>query len=236
MLSISGDFNPDQALQEVEKYFGSIPARQTPAYVPPPAPEQSEERTEVMFDPNATLPAFHLAYHIPPDRTPDHYALELLAIILGDGESSRLYQKLIKQEEICQDIAVGTDDRRGPDLLSVWAVMASGHTNEQAQKLIFSELDSIAADGVTARELEKAKNRVRATFVFGLQSNMLRSQRLAEFELFWGDANLLKLELDHYLRVTAEDIKRVAGTYFNPANRTVLDVLPGTAPAAPKEN
>jgi len=236
VLSISGDFNPDQALQEVEKYFGNIPARQTPPYVPPPAPEQNEERTEVMFDANATLPAFHLAYHIPPDRTPDHYALELLSIILGDGESSRLYQKLIKQEEICQDIAVGTDDRRGPDLLSVWAVMASGHTNEEAQKLIFSELDSIAADGVTARELEKAKNRVRATFVFGLQSNMLRSQRLAEFELFWGDANLLKLELDHYLRVTAEDIKRVAGTYFNPANRTVLDVLPGTAPAAPKEN
>ena len=236
VLSISGDFNPDQALQEVEKYFGSIPARQTPAYVPPPAPEQSEERTEVMFDPNATLPAFHLAYHIPPDRTPDHYALELLAIILGDGESSRLYQKLIKQEEICQDIAVGTDDRRGPDLLSVWAVMASGHANEEAQKLIYSEFDSIAADGVTARELEKAKNRVRSTFVFGLQSNMLRSQRLAEFELFWGDANLLKLELDHYLRVTAEDIKRVAGAYFNPANRTVLDVLPGTAPAAPKEN
>ncbi|MFZ1866357.1 MAG: pitrilysin family protein [Polyangiales bacterium] len=236
VLSISGDFNPDQALQEVEKYFGSIPARQTPPYVPPPAPEQNEERTEVMFDSNATLPAFHLAYHIPPDRTPDHYALELLAIILGDGESSRLYQKLIKQEEICQDIAVGTDDRRGPDLLSVWAVMASGHANEEAQKLIYSEFDSIAADGVTARELEKAKNRVRSTFVFGLQSNMLRSQRLAEFELFWGDANLLKLELDHYLRVTAEDIKRVAGTYFNPANRTVLDVLPGTAPAAPKEN
>jgi predicted Zn-dependent peptidase len=114
--------------------------------------------------------------------------------------------------------------------------MASGHANEEAQKLIYSEFDSIAADGVTARELEKAKNRVRSTFVFGLQSNMLRSQRLAEFELFWGDANLLKLELDHYLRVTAEDIKRVAGTYFNPANRTVLDVLPGTAPAAPKEN
>ncbi|MGD8826812.1 MAG: pitrilysin family protein, partial [Myxococcales bacterium] len=235
VVSISGDFDPDQAMKLVKKYFGPIPSRQTPAYVPPAFPKQTEERTEVMYDANATLPAFHLAYHIPPDRTPDHYALELLAIILGDGESSRLYQKLIKQEEICQDIAIGTDDRRGPDLISMWAVMASGHEPREAQKLIFEELDSIAAHGVTARELEKAKNRVRSSFVFSLQSNMSRSQRLAEFELFWGDANLLKLELDHYLRVTAEDIERVAGTYFAPANRTVLDVLPGPGPTASKE-
>lgn len=234
VLSISGDFNTEEALRLVEKHFGDIPARKTPPYIPPPPPEQTEERTETMYDPNATLPAFHLAYHIPPSRTPDHYPLEMLAIILGDGESSRLYQKLIKQEEICQDIAVGTDDRRGPDLFSVWAVMSSGRANEEAQKLIFSEIESIAAEGIDPRELEKAKNRVRAAFVFGLQSNMSRSQRLAEFELFWGDANLLKLELDHYLGVTAEDIERVAGTYFQPSNRTVLNVLPGTAPA-PKD-
>jgi predicted Zn-dependent peptidase len=235
VLSISGDFDPEEAMRLVEEHFGDIPARQTPAYIPPAPPVQSEERTETMYDSNATLPAFHLAYHIPPDRAPDHYPLELLAIILGDGESSRLYQKLIKREEICQDIAVGTDDRRGPDLFSVWGVMASGHGNEEAQKLIFSELDSIAADGVTPRELEKAKNRVRAAFVFGLESNMARSQRLAEFELFWGDANLLKDELDRYLSVTADDIKRVAGAYFGPTNRTVLDVLPGAAPVAREE-
>ncbi len=231
VLSISGDFQTEEALRLVEKHFGSIDPRQTPPYIPPPPPEQTEERTETMYDPNATLPAFHLAYHIPPSRTPDHYALEMLAIILGDGESSRLYQKLIKQEEICQDIAVGTDDRRGPDLFSVWAVMASGHANDEAQALIFAEIDSIAAEGVSARELQKAKNRVSAGFVFGLQSNMSRSQRLAEYELYWGDANLLKLELDHYLRVTADDIKRVAGLYFKPENRTVLDVQPGPAPA-----
>ncbi|KPK16896.1 MAG: hypothetical protein AMJ62_03695 [Myxococcales bacterium SG8_38] len=234
VLSISGDFDTEETLRLVETYFGAIPVRKTPPYIAPPPPEQTEERTETMYDPNATLPAFHLAYHIPPSRTPDHYALELLAIVLGDGESSRLYQKLIKEEAICQDIAVGTDDRRGPDLLSVWAVMSSGHANEQAQKLIFAEFDSIAAEGIDPRELEKAKNRIRAAFVFGLQSNMSRSQRLAEFELFWGDANLLKLELDHYLAVTGDDIKRVAGTYFQASNRTVLDVLPGTA-AAPKE-
>jgi zinc protease len=232
VLSISGDFKVDEAMQLVEKYFGGIPARVTPAYSEPAPPQQDSERVETMYDANATLPAFHVAYHIPPSRSPDHYAVEMLALVLGDGESSRLYQTLVKQKEICQDVAVGTDDRRGPDLFSVWAVMASGHAPREAQEIIFAELQSIATKGVTARELEKAKNRIKADFVFGLQSNMARSQQLGEFELYWGDANLLKLELDRYLTVSTDDIKRVANTYFNATDRTVLDVLPGTAPTS----
>jgi len=230
VLSISGDFDPDQAMKLVREYFGDIPRRETPVFEAPPFAPQAGEQRETMFDPNATLPAFHLAYHIPQSRTPDHYALEMLALILGDGESSRLYQRLVKRDEICQEVSVATDDRRGPDLFSVWAVMASGHPVDEAQKAIFSELDSIAKKGVSDRELQKAKNRMSAAFVFGLQTNMQRSQHLAEFELYWGDANLLKLELDHYLGVTVDDIKRVAATYFAPENRTVLDVLPGDAP------
>jgi len=232
VLSISGDFSAEEAMGLVEKYFGEIPAQQTPAFSEPAPPTQTAERRETMYDANATLPAFHLAYHIPPDRTPDHYALEILALVLGDGESSRLYQTLVKQKEICQDVAVGTDDRRGPDLFSTWAVMASGHAPKEAQDIILAEIQAIAEKGVTDRELEKAKNRINAAFVFGLQSNMSRSQRLAEYELYWGDANLLKLELDHYLAVSADDIKRVAGRYFEASQRTVLDVLPGTAPGS----
>jgi len=235
VLSISGDLDVEVAMQMVEKYFGVVPARETPAYAEPPPPEQTAERTETMYDANATLPAFHLGFHIPQSRTPDHYALEILAMVLGDGESSRLYQTLVKQKEICQDTAVGTDDRRGPDLFSVWAVMASGHQPKEAQSIILAELESIGNGGVTERELEKAKNRIRAAFVFGLQSNMARSQHLAEFELYWGDANLLKLELDHYLAVSMEDIQRVASTYFAATNRTVLDVMPGTAPTPASE-
>ncbi len=230
VLSISGDFDPEAVMQLVKTYFGEIPARETPAFVEPAPPVQNAERTETMYDANATLPAFHFAYHIPPDRSPDHYALEILALVLGDGESSRLYQSLVKEKEICQDIAIGTDDRRGPDLFSAWAVMASGHAPKEAQDAILAELAAIADKGVSDRELEKAKNRIHAAFVFGLQSNMSRSQRLAEYELYWGDANLLKLELDHYLAVSAEDVKRVAGTYFQASQRTVLDVQPGTAP------
>ena len=93
VLSIAGDFEPKDAIALAEKYFGGIARHETKAFAAASPSPQQAERVETMHDPLAELPAFHIAYHIPPDRQPDHYPLELLAIILGDGESSRLYQE-----------------------------------------------------------------------------------------------------------------------------------------------
>jgi zinc protease len=185
-----------------------------------------------MLDPLAELPAFHIAYHIPTDRSPDHYPLELLASVLGDGESARLYQKLVKDKEILQEIDVNTDGRRGPDLFSFWGICAQGHAPEEARTLIFNELSTIAQKGISRAELDKAKNRMRANFVFGLENNLQRASRLAEFETFYGDATLLLNEIDRYSAVKLEDVQRVASLYFAPTNRTVLDVVPAKAAAA----
>ena len=146
--------------------------------------------------------------------------------MLGHGQSSRLYQTLVKEREICQQVYVGTDDRRGPDLFSVFGILASGHQPAEAQNVVFEELRSVAERGITTRELEKAHNRVRSYFVFGLQSNMSRARQLAEYEMYFGDAALVRTELDRYLAVTREDVQRVAGRYFDAGHRTVLDVLP----------
>ena len=232
VLSISGDFEPEAALQMVQRHFGDISRGTVPVYDPPEIQPQTRERTEQLLDPLAQLPAFHLAYHIPPTRSDDHYPLELLAIILGDGESSRLYRRLVKEDEVLQQIHVGTDDRRGPDLFSVWAIVAAGQTADAARSVIFEELRKAAEGDITERELEKAKNRVASSFVFGMQSNLSRAMRLAEFELYYGDADLLRDELSRYLSVTLDDIQRVAGRYFDATNRTVLDVLPVTREGA----
>ncbi len=226
VLSISGDFDPDEAMALVRRHFGNIPSREVPPYRPGELAPQTSERTDTMLDPRAQLPGFHVAWHIPPMREADHYALEMLGLILGDGESSRLYQELVKERELVQSIFVGTDDRRGPDLFSVWAIVAGGHTAAEVRPHIYAQLERVAREGVTARELQKAQNRLRSTFVFGLQSNLQRAQRLAEYETYWGDAALIRGELDRYLAVTNDDIRRVAGQYFAPTNRTVLDVVP----------
>jgi predicted Zn-dependent peptidase len=224
VVTIAGDFDPNEALALVNKYFGDIQPRSRPAYEPPPLTPQTEERTETMVDELAQLPGFHVTYHIPPERDPDHYALDLLAMAMGDGESSRLYQDLVKKRELLSSLNVSTDSRRGPDLWSIWAVMAEGKDPKLARKLIYQELDKVAKTGLTPRELEKAKNRMRSMFVFGLSSTLQRSLVLGQFELYFGNAELLRTELDRYLAVTNEDIKRVAARYFAPTNRTVLDV------------
>src|SRR5690606_27896668 len=90
VLSISGDFDPEEAMQLVRRYFGEIPSREVPPYQPGELSPQTSERTDTLPDPLAQRPAFHLAWHIPPSREADHYALEMLGLVLGDGESSRL--------------------------------------------------------------------------------------------------------------------------------------------------
>lgn len=226
VLTIVGDFDPAEAMTLVNQYFGDIAQGPVPAYEPPALTPQTAERTEVMPDPLAQAPAFHVAYHIPPNREEDHYALELLTVVLGDGDSSRLYQTLVKEREICQEIYVGTDDRRGPDLFSFFGLMSDGHQPEEARNLIYEALERVARDGITERELQKAHNRVAAYFVFGLESNLSRAQQLAEYEMYFGDATLLRTELARYQAVTRQDIQRVAGRYFAASGRTVLDVMP----------
>ena len=226
VVSIAGDFDPKTAMALVNKYFGGIDRRPVPPYRPGKRRPQTKERVESMVDAIAELPAFHLAYPIPKSRAQDHYPLEMLAIVLGDGRSSRLYQALVKERELAQSVHVNTDDRRGPDLFSFWVVMSDGKSIPDAKELIFAELRRIADDGITEKELQKAKNRVKAAFVFGLESNMARAMQLGRYHLYWGSAHKLKEEPGRYLAVTADDVKRVAGKYFAPTNRTVLDVIP----------
>ena len=226
VLAISGDFDPAEALTLVRRYFGDIASREVPPYDPPEFAPQTAERVESITDALADVPAFHLTYHIPPSREADHYALEMLALALGDGESSRLYQKLVKERELVSEIYVSTDDRRGPDLFSIFALVSEGHTGGEVRPHIYAEIERIARNGVPPRELEKLRNRIRASFVFGLQSNMERARNFAEFELYWGDATLIQSELERYLAVSDSDIRRVAGQYFADTNRTVLDVVP----------
>jgi predicted Zn-dependent peptidase len=226
VVSVAGDFDPEEALRLITEYFGDISAREVIPYAPPEMQPQTAERTDVMYDPHADLAGMHITWHIPPNRADDHYALELLSMVLGDGESSRLYRSLVHEDELLAELSLSTDDRRGPDLFSLFALLAEGHTGEEVRPRIYSAMDAIAREGITARELERVHNRVRTYFLVGLQGNMSRAQSFAEFELYFGDAALLTGELDRYLAVTAADIQRVAGQYFAATNRTVLDVIP----------
>jgi predicted Zn-dependent peptidase len=109
--------------------------------------------------------------------------------------------------------------------------VSEGHTPSEVEPLVFGHIERIGREGVTERELTRVRNQVRSFFLFSLQANLDRARQLAEFEMYWGDANLIRGELDRYLAVTRADVQRVAARYFAETNRSVLDVMPAGASA-----
>jgi predicted Zn-dependent peptidase len=233
VLTVVGDFDNDEARALVEKYFGNIPAQPVPPPVDVSEPEAVAIREETFHDPLAPAPAFVLGWKIPERRTPDFYALSLAGTLLFEGDSSRLYQKLVKGDESVVSIEGGVDERRGPSALYIFALPKPGLDVTQIRDQIFDEIRRISTDGPTEAEMEKLLNSLCNDAVRGRQSTMYRAQRLAEFALYDSDPRLVDSELDHYLAVTADDIKKAMARYVDVDNRVVLDIIP--APAATED-
>ena len=233
VLTVVGDFDNDEARALAEKYFGNIPSQPLPPPVDVSEPDTVAIREETFHDPLAPAPAFVLGWKIPERRTPDFYALSLAGTLLFEGDSSRLYQKLVKGDESVVSIEGGVDERRGPSALYIFALPKPGEEVSTIREQIFQEIKRIAADGPTEAEMEKLRNSLCNEAVRGRQSTMYRAQRLAEFALYDSDPHLVDSELDQYLAVSAGDIKNAVERYMDVDNRVVLDIVP--APVAVTE-
>ncbi|HKY43606.1 MAG TPA: insulinase family protein [Pyrinomonadaceae bacterium] len=227
VISVVGDFDNAEARALVEKYFSNIPAQPKPPGVDVSEPDEVALRDETFHDPLAPAPAFVLGWKIPERRSPEFYALSLAGTLLFEGDSSRLYQKLVKGDESVVSIEGGIDERRGPSALYIFALPKPGEEVGKIRDQIFEEIRRIATDGPTEAEMEKLRNSLCNDAVRGRQSTMYRAQRLAEFALYDSDPRLIDSELDHYLNVTADDIKRNVARYLDVSNRVVLDIVPG---------
>jgi zinc protease len=234
VLSIAGDFEPDEAMVLVHRFFDTAKRQQNVVpYSPPPFPDQAAPRIATLDDPHAKTPAFFYGWVGPPAREPDHYALELAVAVLTDGESSRLHQKLVRDKALAQDVAGWTEDHRGPDLITIQVKLAEDARLQDVQKALDAQIEALAKDGPTDAEMTKVRNRVEAAFLFGLQSNLHRARIAGEFELFWGDARLINVEPIRYLAVTKEDIARVTSRYLVASRRTLVEARPAGVPDAP---
>ena len=235
VLTVVGDFDNDEARALVEKYFANIPSQPVPPPVDVSEPEAVAILEETFHDPLAPAPAFVLGWKIPERRTREFYALSLAGTLLFEGDSSRLYQKLVKGDESVVSIEGGMDERRGPSALYIFALPKPGEEVTNIRKQIFDEIRRIATDGPTEAEMEKLRNSLCNDSVRGRQSTMYRAQRLAEFALYDSDPHLVDSELDHYLSISADDIKNAVARYVDVDNRVVLDIIPAPAADADEE-
>jgi len=235
VLSVVGDIDNAKARELIERYFGSIPAQTIPPSVDVAEPEEVALKEQTYPDPLAPAPAFVVGWKIPARRTAEFYALSLAGNLLFDGDSSRLYQKLVKGDESVVSIYCGIDERRGPSAFYIFALPKPGQEVADIREKIFAEIRSIASAGPSDEEMEKLQNSLCNDAVRGRQSTMYRAQRLAEFALYDSDPGLFDAELDHYLNVTASDIKNAVARFIDVDNRVVLDIIPAAVAAEEAE-
>ncbi len=226
ILSIAGDINVEQTKAMVNKYFAEIPRGTKAIYRPTvKEPAQTAEVRDIVYD-NITLPAVVQAYHIPAQGTPDYYALDVLQTLLAGGESSRFNKEIVdKQQKAVATAAVpfGLED---PGLFLTYGIANQGVKADDLEAAINTEIDHVKKDLVTDLEFQKVKNQIETNFVnqnariFGVAEN------LANYKMYYGDANLINTELERYNKVTKEDLRRVAKQYLTKENRVVLYYLP----------
>ena len=234
VLSIAGDFDAEEARSLVEKYFATIPPQPPPPPVDPSEPEGVAARHEIYYDRFAQLPALMLGWKAPAQRAPGYYSLALASDLLLEGDSSRLYQKLVKGDESVVMVQGGIGERRGPSSFYIFAIPKPGHDRAGIQAAIEGEIKRLAGEGPSAEEMEKLRNNLLNDVARGRQSCLFRAQRLAEYTLYDGDPELFNTEIEHYLSVTPEEIKRAVERYLLTDDFSLVEIVPAPEESMPE--
>ena len=232
VVAIVGDVDTKATLAKIEKYFGSIPRQQSPSAVDLSERDMNGERRETMQDPLARVPQLNIGYRIPAATHADWPALSAAGQILGGGESSRLYQRVVKDKEICTSIGSGAGARVGPGLFTITCAVRPGKNIAEAEAAIDEEVSRMVAAVVSADELLRVRTSSRRNAVGLRESSIGRAQSLADNAVLYNDPNRINTMPDKITSVTAPDVQRVVSTYLKNSNRVVVHTLPGGAPAA----
>jgi predicted Zn-dependent peptidase len=230
---VAGAVTMDEVRALADEYFADIPAGPavSPLPDPTPTPRADGERRVTVEDKLANTPAVAMAFNIPPHSHEDTQALTLLNSILSQGESSRMYRRIVDQEEAALAVQAGLNSRLGPGTMLVFGLPNQGVEPERIEALILEEIEKVRTGGVSAEELEKAKNQAVSGQILGRQTVMNKAEMLQHYRYLHGDVAEINRDVQKMLAVTAEDIRRVANTYRTEANRTVVTVVPAPQPA-----
>ena len=224
-LMVVGDFKKEELLPKIEKAFGSYPKGATPYQEKDKDPFQIGER-RIFVKKEAQLPYLVMGYHVPNLREQDGYVLEVIAVILSGGRSSRLYQGLVREKRLV--LSANADHSllsRDPSLFYLSADLLPDKEVAEVEKALDQEMERLQKEPIGEREMEKAKNQLEAAFLYGQDSLFYQAMLLAQHEI-----SLNWRAVDDYIpsirKVSAEDIQRVAKQYLIPDNRTVGILIP----------
>lgn len=224
-MVVVGDVTPEEVFQLCEKTIEPIPAHAPPPPVTTGEPPQQGERRLIVRK-EAELPLLMIGYHVPQTNHADFYATNILRTILFQGESSRMYQRLVDRDQVALDVSSAVQPAFDPTLAIIVAQPKQGVDPEKCEKDIYEELERVKNSSISDQELEKAKNIRLMEFYHQMRTINGRANTIGTYEVFAGGYEKLFDAAKNYAAVTKEDVQRVAKVYFGANNRTVATLIP----------
>ena len=231
-LVLVGDFDSGQAVELVNQYMGRVPkaSKPVPRDIPQEPPQTKEKRAAIQVP--VPLPAVVVAYHITKDGNPDSYPLHIVGKVLSDGQSSRIYKKLVYEKQMAV-AAFGTANLiEDPNLFYAVAIVQPGHTTDEVANALIAEIERLKTEPITDHELQRTKNQFARDYILGRESNQQKALQLAHAVVIHNDVKTADGEFEIFQGITIADVQRVAKTYFRPENRMVLTIVPSGKAAA----
>jgi zinc protease len=225
-LTLVGDFDSTQAIQLVHQYLGRVPKadHEVPRDIPKEPPQTKEKR--VTLEQPWPLPAVVVAYHVTYDGNPDSYPLHIAAKVLSDGQSSRIYKKLVYETGMAVAAFGNANLIEDPNLFYAVAIVQPGHTTAEAADALIAEVERLKGEPITEHELQRTKNQFARDYILQRESNQSKALMLAHAIVIHRDVRTADGEFDIFQGITTGDVQRVARTYFRPENRLVLTIMP----------
>jgi zinc protease len=224
-LAIAGDVSTADVRRLVEKYFAGIP-RGEPIPDPTPRPAHLDADKRAVLEDRVTLPRLDIAWPTVEAWNADEAPLDMLGTILGQGKTSRLYQRMVYKEEAAQSASAFSGSRELAGTFQVSVTARQGTSLSQMEREVYEEINRLATEGPTEQELEAARNGIESGFVFRLASTLGKANQLNDYNTFRGKADLFNEDLARSRAVTAADIKRVAAKYLVGKPKVVLSIVP----------
>ena len=225
-LSIAGDIDIDQAKEWIDEYFSGIPKGTLKMNIPDVVePPMTEEVRDTVYD-NIQLPAVIESYRIPAQGTDDYYAINMLTTLLSGGQSSRIYKSLVDEKQLALQAVSIPLALEGEGQFITFGLANVGIDPKEVEDAMQIEIDKVKNELISDKEFEKLRNQVESNFVQQNSTDAGIAESLADYHVYFGDSNLINTELERYMNVTKEDIKRVANKYLGENQRVVLYYLP----------
>ena len=224
-LSIAGDIDVEKTKELIAAYFGDIPRGADVVQPTVQEPALGGEKTATIYD-NIQLPAIMMGYRMPPQTSDDAYALQMASSVLSGGPSSRMYKRLVDQDQTALQVFAFPFSLEQGGAFITFSLANAGKTIDDMVPALEEEISKLQNELISEREFQKIQNQMESNFIQSNSKMAGIAESLADYHTYYGDANYINTEIERYRSVTREDIQRVAQKYLVKDNRVVLRYLP----------